>query len=134
MKIEPIAPATFETNMRQGNKIDKNGATQLIFELRGNNLFLCDAYLKSTSQYYKFMSRPKGIDELINQAESAKDEAARLDGMHQIVKLVYDTEPFIPMWAQPRIMVTDNKVQNTGFMITSDPMNQKPGFTSWLNK
>ncbi len=134
MNIEYVAPAAYESNYRQGKTIAPNGADELIMELRGNNLFLCDSYLRTTSPYYGYLARPQGIDDVIKQAEAATNEQTRLDGMHQIDKLVYDNESFIPMWAQPRIMVLDNKTHNPGFMITSDPMNQNTGFQSWLSK
>jgi peptide/nickel transport system substrate-binding protein len=134
MNINLITPTVFETNMRQGGKIDPNGTTSLIMEFRGNNLFMADSYLKTTSQYYGFMTKPKGIDDVINAAEAAKDEAARVQGMQQIGKIVYDSQPFIPLWAQPRIMVTDKIVQNHGFMINDDSMNCNVGFNTWLKK
>ncbi len=134
MTIELVAPAAYESNYRQGKTIAPNGSDELIMELRGNNLFLCDSYLRTTSPYYGYLARPKGIDDIIIQAEAAKDEKTRLDGMHQIAKLVYDNKSFVPMWAQPRVMVLDTKTHNPGFMITPDPMNQKTGFESWLSK
>jgi ABC-type transport system substrate-binding protein len=80
------------------------------------------------------MSRPKIIDDVINQSEAAKDEPTRIKGMQQIAKIIYDNQTFVPLWAQPRIMVTDKLVQNTGFMINGDSMNCNVGYTSWLNK
>ncbi len=134
MTIQLMAPAEYEANLRQSNKLAKNGSTYAVFELRGNNLFLCDSYLKSTSPYYKFMARTPGIDDVINQAEAAKDEPTRIKGMQQIAKMTYDTAPFIPLWVQPRIMVTDKIVQNPGFFINGDAMNGNLGYNSWLKK
>jgi peptide/nickel transport system substrate-binding protein len=134
MNISLIAPAVFETNMRQQGKIDKSGSTQSIFEMRANNLFMFDSYLRTTSPYYGYMVRPAGIDALINQAEAVQSEAAKTPIMQQICKLVYDNEPFVPMWIQPRIMVTDKLVQNPGFMINGDAMNGRLGYNSWLSK
>jgi len=132
MNINLIAPAEFETNVRQGGKLAANGTTQLIMELRGNNLFMCDSYLKTTSNYYGFMAKAPGIDAAVNSAEAAKDEPTRIKGMQAIAKIIYDNEPFIPLWAQPRIMVTDKLVQDPGFMINGDPMNGRLGYFSWL--
>ena len=134
MTIQLMAPADYETNLRKGNKLAKNGSTYTVMELRANNLFLCDSYLRAKSPYYLFMARTPGIDAVIDQAAAAKDEATRVKGMQQIAKMTADSAPFIPLWVQPRIMVTDKIVQNPGFFIYGDAMNGNLGYNSWLKK
>ena len=134
MNIILMAPAEYESNLRKGDKLPLNAGTYTVMELRGNNLFMCESYLKSNSPYYLFMARTPGIDAVIAKAEAATDEATRIKGMQEIGKMTYDTEPFITLWAQPRILVEDDKVQDPGFFINGDAMNGNLGYQSWLKK
>jgi hypothetical protein len=51
-----------------------------------------------------------------------------------IVKLLYDDETIVPLWVTPRIAVVDKSVQNAGYFINGDQLNNKFGRSTWLKK
>jgi len=99
-----------------------------------NNLFLMDYYFRSDSEIFQYMSRPAGSDSLIDQAKTSRDPAATTKLNQQISKLVYDDATVVPLWLNPRIVILDKTVQNSGWFINGDSNNNKFGNATWLKK
>ena len=57
----------------------------------------------------------------------AKDTDTRTKLTQQISKLVYDDEPFVPLWVNPRIAVIDKSVQDSGLFVDGDSNNNVLG-------
>jgi ABC-type transport system substrate-binding protein len=95
---------------------------------------MIDFYFRSDSEIFQFMTRPAGSDALIDQAKASKDPAATTKINRQISKLIYDDETVVPLWLNPRIVVLDKTVQDSGWFINGDSNNCKFGYSTWLKK
>jgi peptide/nickel transport system substrate-binding protein len=133
MEINYVNSAAYSTIRAQG-KIEKGAATQATLNMFSNNLSMMDFYFRSDSEIFQFMTRPAGSDALIDQAKASKDPAATTKINQQISKLIYDDSPVIPLWLNPRIVVMDKSVQDSGWFINGDANNLKFGTATWLKK
>ena len=132
MDINFVSSA-INTQIKKG-KLGAGEASHMKFQIYPNTLHTIDLYLRSDSAQYGFMVRPAGIDELINQAKLAQNEDSKAKIIQQIAKLVYDDEPFVPLWTSPRIVVVGESVQDHGWFINGDSNNTKYGRSTWLKK
>jgi peptide/nickel transport system substrate-binding protein len=131
MEIVYVNAAAY-SQIRALGKLDKGAATHATLNTYSNSLFVMDFYFRSDSAIYQFMSRPAGSDALIAQAKASKVAAETTKINQQISKLVYDDATVIPLWLNPRIVVLDKTVQNSGWFINRDSNNNKFGTATWL--
>jgi len=89
---------------------------------------------RSNYPQYKWIEKPAGIDDLINQAEAARTDTEAYKICQKIVKMLYDDATVLPLWLNPRIVVTDKKIQDCGYFINGEANNNKLGWTSWLKE
>jgi ABC-type transport system substrate-binding protein len=114
-------------------KIEPGGASQMSTNFDSDALLTLDYFWRSDANQYPFVARPAGIDNLIDKAKSARDDASRIRTTQDIVKLLYDDETIIPLWVDPRIVVVDKSVQNDQFFINGHPLNNRYDKV-WLKK
>ena len=135
MEIVKLDRAAFTSTIRMGSTLEKNGAGFGVMEVRGgNNLFMVQTYLVSSTPYYKYMVKPAGIDDMTAQAIAARDDQAKAKLTQQIVKAYYDDACFIPVYIQPRSLIMDKRTQDIGFFIGGDADNSKLGRITWLKQ
>ncbi len=133
MEINYINSAAY-SNIRALGKIEKGAAAQATLEVLSNNLYMMDFYFRSDSAIFQYLQRPAGSDALIAQAKASKDPAATTKINQQISKLIYDDETVVPLWLNPRIVVLDKTVQDSGWFINGDSNNNNFGTATWLKK
>jgi peptide/nickel transport system substrate-binding protein len=131
MEIVYVNSAAY-ANIRAAGKIERGAATQATLNTFSNSLFMIDAYFRTDSPIYQFMTRPAGGDALIAQAKLARDQASATKLNQQISKLIYDDSTVVPIWQNPRIVVLDKSVRNHGWFINGDSNNIKFGHATWL--
>jgi peptide/nickel transport system substrate-binding protein len=120
--------------IRAEGKIDKSSSAQLQVEVFSNGLFTLDRYLREDSPVYQYVQRPKGVNDLFNQARAARDMGERDKITQQIVKAFYDDKTIIPVWLNQRIVVTDKVVQDLGWFYDNDSNVSRFGRSTWLKK
>ncbi len=134
MEIVKLDQAAYTTTIRTGSRSEKNVAAQATMEIRGNNLFMFDQYLRSNTTNYKDTVKPAGLDDLINQAIAARDNQTKTKLNQQIVKSIYDNASFIPLWIPPRVLILDKYTQEHGFYLNGDTEINNVGRISWIKK
>ncbi len=134
MNINLVTAAVYEGSMKQQGQLDKNSAAVIIFNYSSNDLLTMNSFLTTKAPFFQNMTRPKGIDDLIAQAQTQKDPKEATKITQQISKLIYDDETFVPLWTEPRSAVSDKSVQNPGFFVNGSPNNSQWGRGLWLKK
>jgi len=133
MDINYIDAAVYQGNIKGKGQLEKSAGATSVFEIRGEPLFLADSYLTTKSQFYRYMVIPSAMDDLVAKAKAAQDDSTKTQLMQQATKLIYESQPFITLWAQPRILITDKRTHDLGFFIFGDTMNSMPGYSAWLS-
>jgi peptide/nickel transport system substrate-binding protein len=133
MEINYVNSAAY-SQIRALGKIEKGAAAQATLNATSNNLFMLDFYFRSDSAIYQYVARPAGSDALIDQAKATRDPAATTKLNQQILKMLYDDATVVPLWQNPRIVVLDKSVQDAGWFINNDALNNKFGTRTWLKK
>jgi ABC-type transport system substrate-binding protein len=133
MEINFINPAAFNL-IRMEGKIEKGAAAYQTNPNSSNTLFTLDSFWRSNSPIYKYVDKPSGIDQLIDQAKLSKKPGTIKKINRQVIKLLYDDETIVPLWLNPRIAVVAKLVQDTGWFIDGDPDNNQFGTRTWLKK
>jgi peptide/nickel transport system substrate-binding protein len=133
MEINYVNSAAY-SNIRALGKLEKGAATQATLEVLSKNLYMMDFYFRSDSAIFQYMTRPDGSDALIAQAKLARDPVSASKINQQISKLIYDDATVVPLWLNPRIVILDKSVQDSGWFINGDSNNNKFGTSTWLKK
>jgi len=133
MEINYLNASAFSL-IRASGKIEKGAAAFAAFTPSSNTLFTLDQFWRSDSGQFPYVVKPAGIDELIDKAKSSRDPAAITKLNQQIAKLIYDEGTVVPMYMNMRIAITDKSVQNTGWFINGDVLNNEFGSRTWLKK
>jgi ABC-type transport system substrate-binding protein len=133
MEINYVGTAGFNL-IRTGGKIEKGAGANATFVTVSNILYPLDLFMRSNASQYGYIVKPSGIDELIDKAKLSRNPADVTKINQQIIKLIYDDEPVVPLWQNPRIVVVDKSVQDTGWFIAGDSNNNQFGTRTWLNK
>jgi peptide/nickel transport system substrate-binding protein len=120
--------------IRTGGKMEKGAAAFSADNPSSNALFYLDSFWRSDSRTYPYVVKPAGIDKLIDQGKLSRTPAAITQINRQILKLIYDDETVVPLYQNPRIVVMDKSVQNTGWFIYGDADNNEFGTRTWLKK
>jgi peptide/nickel transport system substrate-binding protein len=133
MEINYVQTAAFN-KIRVNGEIEKGAGSMLLYNKYSNDLYVLDQFWRTTNQFFSFVTRPAGTDDLIAKAKASKDAAEIQKLTQQVAKSFYDDVTFIPLWTTPRIVVLDNSVQNPAFFINGDPANNYLGRSQWLKK
>jgi ABC-type transport system substrate-binding protein len=132
MDINFVSTAVINTIIK--GKIEPGAVCQMGTAVFSNALFPINYFWRSNAFEYPFVVKPNGIDALIDKARSARDNASMVKATRDVVKLLYDDETVVPLWVTPRIAVVDKSVQNPGYFINGDQLNNKFGRTTWFKK
>jgi len=132
MDVQFVGASALSAIILQG-KIEPGAGSQMSTNFDSDALLTLDYFWRSDANQYPFVARPAGIDNLIDKAKSARDDASRIKTTQDIVKLLYDDETIIPLWVDPRIVVVDKSVQNDQFFINGHPLNNRYDKV-WLKK
>ena len=120
--------------IRLKGQIEKGAAAFAAFTPSSNTLFTLDQFWRSDSGQFPYVVKPAGIDGLIDKAKSSRDPAAITKLNQQIAKLIYDEVTVVPIYMNMRIAITDKSVQNSGWFINGDVLNNEFGSRTWLKK
>jgi peptide/nickel transport system substrate-binding protein len=133
MEINYVNAAGYNL-IRAGGKIEKGAAGFQTFPTSSNTLSSLDTYWRSNSGTFRYVVKPAGIDQLIDQAKLARDPAAVRKLNQQALKRLYDDATIVPMWLSHRMAVVDKSVQDSGWFIYGDLDNNEFGTRTWLKK
>jgi peptide/nickel transport system substrate-binding protein len=134
MEINFVNNAYYNTNVRQGSKIEPGTAAGMGMENYGNFLYNMDAYFRSNSSQYKYVARPNLTDDLINKAKSLRKQEDAIPITREIAKVIYDDQTVVPLWMNPRIIVLGKSVHNAGWFVNGDAYLSKFGRSTWLER
>ena len=87
----------------------------------------------STGVQFYSMSRPAGLDDLINKALAATDGAQSAQYCQQAVKLAFDDVMTMPMWVYASPYFMNPKVHDIGYFTAGGAVDYSPG-KAWLSK
>ena len=133
MDINYVSTAVINDIILKG-KLEPGATCQMGTAVYSYALFPIDYFWRSDALEYPFVVKPPGIDDLIDKAKSAREDASMIRTTQDIVKRLYDDETVVPLWVTPRIAVVDKSVQNAGYFINGDQLNNKFGRSTWLKK
>lgn len=134
MEVNFVNNAYYNTNVRQGNKIEPGTAAAMGMENYGNFLYNMDAYFRSNSNQYQYVVRPKVADDLINKSKLLRNQDSAIPLTQEIAKVIYDDQTVVPLWMNPRIIVLGKSVQNAGWFVNGDAYVSHFGRNTWLKK
>jgi peptide/nickel transport system substrate-binding protein len=131
MEISYVNAAAFDLII--GGAIEKGAAAYQTTICSLNTLLILDSAWRSDSTY-GYVVKPAGIDKLIDQAKLSRDPVAITKINRQILKLMYDDVTVVPLFQQFRIAIVDKSVQDTGWFIHGEELNNQFGHRTWLKK
>ena len=132
MEAQPISAAAY-VKIRLKGEVDPGLGCQMNTAIYGDPLFTIDYFWRTNSNEFHHVLKPAGIDDLIEKARSAKDEATKVKLTQDIVKLVYDDVTAVPVWVTGRAAILDRSVRNDQFFINGDQLNNRYDKV-WLKK